>query len=89
MIKRAEDNFIKFVFLLFSLFGPMDRAPEGGLSAHRWALALHGGAGTISRSVPLDRREEYLKGLRTALDTGVSILAQGGTFFLFLIINTK
>lgn len=29
--------------------------------------------------MPLDRREEYLKGLRTALDTGVSILAQGGT----------
>ena len=68
----------------------MDGAPEEGLGAHRWALALHGGAGTISRSVPLDRREEYLKGLRTALDTGVSILAQGGTpFFLFLIIQNK
>jgi beta-aspartyl-peptidase (threonine type) len=45
----------------------------------RWALALHGGAGTISRSVPSERRDEYLAGLSNALAVGSGILAQGGT----------
>jgi beta-aspartyl-peptidase (threonine type) len=65
-------------------------APASADGSQRWALALHGGAGTISRSVPEERRQEYLKGLRAALDVGSRLLALGGMLFyhiLFIIFN--
>ncbi len=44
------------------------------------ALALHGGAGTLSRSeMTPDRERVYTAGLRQALDAGYAILARGGT----------
>nr|WP_293836253.1 isoaspartyl peptidase/L-asparaginase [uncultured Arsenicibacter sp.] len=44
------------------------------------ALALHGGAGTLSRTeMTPDRERVYLAGLKQALDAGYAILARGGT----------
>lgn len=44
------------------------------------ALALHGGAGTISRKAMTPEKEARYKGaLKAALDAGYSILSQGGT----------
>ena len=45
----------------------------------RWSLAIHGGAGTIPKNIPEAQKEEYLKGLREALEAGQKVLAGGGT----------
>lgn len=42
-----------------------------------WAIALHGGAGDIPRSLPPERREPRLATLRRCLDLGVAALRAG------------
>jgi len=44
-----------------------------------WAIALHGGAGVISRDLPDETRQEYCDGLEEALAAGEEILENGGT----------
>ncbi len=44
-----------------------------------WALALHGGAGTISRDMPDSLKEQYYDGLQEALRVGEIILREGGS----------
>src|SRR5688572_15620657 len=46
----------------------------------QFAIAVHGGAGTILKSTMTPELEEqYRSGLRQALDTGYAILEKGGT----------
>ncbi len=47
--------------------------------AARWALAIHGGAGVISRDMPAEARQQYVDGLKQALAAGKEVLASGGT----------
>lgn len=44
-----------------------------------WALALHGGAGTISRDMPDSLKQQYYDGLREALRVGEIVLREGGS----------
>ncbi len=44
-----------------------------------WALALHGGAGTISREMPDSLKQQYYDGLRNALRVGEIVLREGGS----------
>jgi beta-aspartyl-peptidase (threonine type) len=45
----------------------------------RWSLAIHGGAGTLSRDAMTPEKEaEYEAMLQTALDAGAKVLADGG-----------
>lgn len=44
-----------------------------------WALALHGGAGTISQDLPDSVKQEYYDGLEEAVRTGELILRDGGS----------
>ena len=48
-------------------------------SQAEWALALHGGAGTISRDMPDSLKQQYYDGLRQALRVGEIILREGGS----------
>src|SRR4029079_4206730 len=43
-----------------------------------FAIAIHGGAGTIPKTVPNEERVAYLKSLGAARDTGLGFLAKGG-----------
>jgi beta-aspartyl-peptidase (threonine type) len=52
---------------------------DAASAAMDWALAIHGGAGTISRDMPEDRVAGYRSGLERALRVGTSILDEGGT----------
>jgi beta-aspartyl-peptidase (threonine type) len=54
-------------------------APAAAQEAPAWALALHGGAGTIPRDLPAERVEAYRVALRASLETGRRILERGGT----------
>src|SRR5689334_12689251 len=47
--------------------------------AVEYAIAIHGGAGVISKSLPAAEKEEYLRSLTAALRLGQETLAQGGT----------
>ena len=42
-----------------------------------WALAVHGGAGTIARDMPAERRQAYVEALRAALRAGAEALGRG------------
>ncbi len=53
-----------------------DAAPSA-TTAGRWAIALHGGAGTIPRDLPAERREAYRAALRERLELGAAALAAG------------
>ncbi|MFP5289062.1 MAG: isoaspartyl peptidase/L-asparaginase, partial [Thermoanaerobaculia bacterium] len=47
--------------------------------APRWALAIHGGAGTIPKNIPESEKQAYLGSLSKALALGRDVLAAGGT----------
>ena len=56
--------------------GPADTDTDG----QRWSIAIHGGAGTITRERMTPELEaEYEAALQNALDAGARILAEGGT----------
>ncbi len=54
-----------------------DKPREDAKSA-AWTLVIHGGAGTIAKTMPAEQRESCLASLRTALSAGVKILDDGG-----------
>ncbi|MBN2828969.1 MAG: isoaspartyl peptidase/L-asparaginase [Candidatus Cloacimonetes bacterium] len=45
---------------------------------NKFSLAIHGGAGVISKDTPPEKVEAYNMGLREALEAGVKILSSGG-----------
>lgn len=49
------------------------------VSSPGWAIVIHGGAGVISKDMPLDRREAYVQGLERALQSGRESLQNGGS----------
>lgn len=54
-------------------------APAWGATP-KYAIAIHGGAGTLSRKeMTAEQEASYRNGLRTALDAGYEVLARGGT----------
>jgi beta-aspartyl-peptidase (threonine type) len=44
-----------------------------------WAIAIHGGAGTMPRDMPGERVETYHRALAAALEAGVSLLDEGAS----------
>jgi beta-aspartyl-peptidase (threonine type) len=48
-------------------------------AAPRWSLAIHGGAGTIPKTLPDAEKQGYLASLSAALKVGRDVLAGGGT----------
>jgi beta-aspartyl-peptidase (threonine type) len=47
--------------------------------AVQYAIAIHGGAGTIPKNIPEAEKQDYLKSLAAALKLGQDVLASGGT----------
>jgi beta-aspartyl-peptidase (threonine type) len=77
---------ILWLLLLFPIFAALMAAqpPEGDNAAAQparptWALAIHGGAGTIPRDLPESVKQGYLKSMAAALEVGKKVLAGGGT----------
>ncbi len=67
---------ILLTFLLLSGCGQTQNNPGNQTD---WALALHGGAGTISPDMPDSLKQQYYDGLRQALRVGEIILREGGS----------
>lgn len=70
-------NFTCLVMSLIMLIGVM--VDQAASEAPRWAIALHGGAGSLDRTMPASRQASYQKALTKALQTGVRVLDSGGT----------
>lgn len=70
--------FISLIFLIAVLFSgcAQNQSEQNDV---QWALALHGGAGTISKDIPDSLKNEYHNGLRNALRIGELILRDGGS----------
>ena len=79
MIKRFNPLIALFVtiFTAASLFSCADA--EQTNERTEWALALHGGAGTISQDLPDSIKQNYYEGLEEALSVGESVLMEGGS----------
>ena len=45
----------------------------------KWAIAIHGGAGTIPKNLPEEQKQQYLRSLSAALKIGQGVLQNGGT----------
>ncbi len=65
-----------FLMILSTGCGEQQEAESSG---PEWALALHGGAGTISKNIPDSLKEQYHAGLEEALRTGEIVLREGGS----------
>lgn len=62
------------------LLGALLMATSANAEALRWSIAIHGGAGTMSReSMTTAQQAEYRAALAAARDAGVKVLAGGGT----------
>ena len=59
--------------LLFLTFATLAAAERP-----RWAIALHGGAGSLPRDLPAERQEAYVRSLEAARAAGVEVLEAGG-----------
>lgn len=64
------------VSLCASLAAAQTPSPAG---APRWSLAIHGGAGTIPKTLPEAEKQQYMASLEKALAIGRDVLAGGGT----------
>ncbi len=71
-MKIAAYLLLALSFILMACNEPQNERTE-------WALALHGGAGTISKEMPDSLKQQYYDGLRQALRTGEIILREGGS----------
>lgn len=80
MLKRLSGAAVLLVLCACS--GGTGGGPTGvravGEEPVAWALAIHGGAGTIPKDMPAERVAGYRGGLERALHDGVSILKEGG-----------
>ncbi|MEO0532070.1 MAG: isoaspartyl peptidase/L-asparaginase, partial [Planctomycetota bacterium] len=61
------------------LFALLLAAVGNRASAEKWAIALHGGAGSLSRDLPSEKQAEYHEVLKDCLAAGVSVLSEGGS----------
>ena len=66
-------------FLALCVSSPPLVAQDASAPEPRWSLAIHGGAGTLTRDAMTPEREaEYEAALQTALDAGAQVLRDGG-----------
>jgi len=78
MITGMKSIFRTLPVLLLLAFSPLLAEEPQPKADPKWALAIHGGAGTIPKNVPEGGREQYLKSLAAALKLGAGILEKGG-----------
>ena len=66
-------------FLALCVSSPPLVARDASAPEPRWSLAIHGGAGTLTRDAMTPEREaEYEAALQAALDAGAKVLRDGG-----------
>lgn len=79
MIFDAKQTLTALIAAIFlsMMFISCAETPEQ--ESTEWALALHGGAGTISQDLPDSVKDQYYAGLEDAVRTGELVLRDGGS----------
>ena len=67
-------SFITLIGCTNSQSDPVDQPDQ-----KEWSIALHGGAGYVSKDMPEDRKQAYMESLEEALNIGAEILENGGS----------
>ncbi len=75
-------KFLPILFLMTACAAPEApvteaSAPEVAIETVDWAIAIHGGAGVIPKSMEEDRKQAYFDDLSKALTAGRDLLADG------------
>lgn len=71
-------SFTIFSLLLLILFTAGGNYSNARAQSRKYTIVIHGGAGTIDKSLPDSVKQAYLNSLQLALQIGKSILANGG-----------
>lgn len=58
---------------------PAEQSNKVNQESKEWAIAIHGGAGYVSKDMPEDRKQAYMESLDEALAIGSEILENGGS----------
>ena len=66
-------------FLLLVLTTTLSTGLHAQADKKQWAIALHGGAGSVSKDMPEERKKAYYAALEEALAIGEEILKNGGS----------
>jgi len=72
-MNNSISSFVAFALLLFLI------TACNSSDQKEWAIALHGGAGTISQDLPDTIKQQYYDGLEEALRVGELVLRDGGS----------
>ncbi len=75
-MSRSWSILCTMILLLCGCLGPDHRSEN---HRDRWAIAIHGGAGALSRDAPEEAQRAYRESLQSALTIGAGILQGGGT----------
>jgi L-asparaginase / beta-aspartyl-peptidase len=76
-MKSSLAAIVLALFLMVSCATPPGESNEPGVERKDWALAIHGGAGVISRNIADEVRDGYLASLERAVRLGEQMLAEG------------
>ncbi|HSS47326.1 MAG TPA: isoaspartyl peptidase/L-asparaginase [Thermoanaerobaculia bacterium] len=81
MIPLARSLVLSLSVFLLPVILPLGALaqPAAGPDSPKWALAIHGGAGTIPKNLPEAQKQQYLKSMTRALEIGRDVLTGGGT----------
>lgn len=82
--------FISYIFLTCTSSDKIDIATQETAAVGNIALAIHGGAGTITRdNMTTEQETEYRAELQEALEAGYEVLASGGSALEAVIASIK
>jgi beta-aspartyl-peptidase (threonine type) len=77
---RTLTTIFTFSFaLLIVACQPTEQPNNDNQQSKEWSIALHGGAGAVSKDMPEERQQAYMESLEEALAIGAEILENGGS----------
>jgi len=75
---RILTTLLSFSLLILIACQPNQESELPPQDQKEWSIALHGGAGFVSKDMPEDQKQAYMESLEEALAIGSEILADGG-----------
>ena len=78
MIKSIIIFAVSLLIIVSTFFIDLSKSNEAKQVKGKYTIVVHGGAGTIEKSIPDSVKQEYIKSLSGALNIGKGILAKGG-----------
>ncbi|HET8865386.1 MAG TPA: isoaspartyl peptidase/L-asparaginase [Gracilimonas sp.] len=78
-MKYLTTFFTTLLLIALTACQPNQETEQPPQDEKEWAIALHGGAGYVSKDMPEERKQAYMESLEEALAIGAEILENGGS----------